>query len=60
MLDAPPNGAGLTDDKLAKRLNSVMRSCGILKSGGRDHVFVWPKEGPTLYKIGSVKYQTRL
>tara|TARA_B100000519_G_C14220490_1_gene427299 strand:+ start:558 stop:1553 length:996 start_codon:yes stop_codon:yes gene_type:complete len=52
MLDAPPSGAGLTDDELAKRLNGIIAKLPyIKKSGGRDHVFVWPSgRGPTLYK----------
>jgi len=52
MLDQAPNGAGVTDEELGKRMNEIIdRLPYIKKSGGRDHVFVWPSgRGPTLYK----------
>lgn len=52
MLDAPPNGAGVSPETLSKRYVAVIRSLPYFqRSDGRDHIFLWPSgRGPTLFK----------
>lgn len=53
MLDAPPNGAGISPEELSARYVRVIRALPHFhrNGNGRDHVFLWPSgRGPTLFK----------